>query len=188
MRDMYAELSFIVGIVSLWVISLDFKAITEEEVFLIRHEKNHSLKCLISFKLYHEVCHLSRSFNRAHGMSMLSYFLANITYYPISLDKLFLPVPWGAKLYCWEYILTASTIYGLGAHFTYQMTCLQSLMDLQNISSIISRSKFAVVMHLNTRHFHTIRSKIFPITFHNVTEVSTVGIVNILHLMIGMDC
>lgn len=125
-RDLYVEFFFIVGIVTLWAISCDFKSkIVKMSTKSFRCGNYSSLpeKCLIN--QYIAISKLSRLFSKAYGYSLLSYFLLHILYFSIGLDRIFIPLALGEKFYELEFIVTICLIYGLGAHYSLQVCMLK---------------------------------------------------------------
>lgn len=127
MKDMYAELFFIAGIIPLWLTSLDFRNMVYEECAQFSQRKlgwkRGYLRKTRSMKLYLKVSRLSRLFSRGHGYALLCYFANYLMYYSTKIDTLFLPrTTAGGKVYELEYLCTVSIVYGLGASFAYQVS------------------------------------------------------------------
>lgn len=133
LRDLYVELFFVSGVLTLWPIGADFSAHVKQQMVKLKMRKVtirqllvyqfgygcHSPRVIKSvMKQYREIRKLCEQFTKAFGCAMLFYFLMSVTYYSVIMDKLYLPLKWGAKLYLLEFIFTAGIIYGMGAHFS----------------------------------------------------------------------
>lgn len=125
LKDMFAEGFFMVGIVSLWLISLDFRASVRLE--MISSPKTTRMRDMDTVRkheliqLYLKVCTLSRLYSHAHGHALLCYLANYLLYYSTKIDTLFLPGTIGAKFYEIEYLCTFGLVYGLGASFSSQV-------------------------------------------------------------------
>lgn len=141
LRDMYNELFIMTGILSLWLIGNEF-------VVAIKNEKHKRAPDMViirnsnSFARYRQVCRLTRTFNRSHGLAMLSYFMVYLVYNATELDRLVMPGKVGVKFYDMEFAFTFTSIFGLGAHFAYQVNMNQVLFFLNFVYILISFLNF----------------------------------------------
>ncbi len=144
LRDLYVELFFVSAILTLWPIGADFNAHVKKQIAKLKMRKVtirqllvyqfgygcHSPRVIKSaMKQYREICKLCEQFTNAFGLAMFSYFLMSVTYYSVTMDKLYLPLKWGAKFYLLEYVFTAGIIYGLGSHFSMMVIYLLGECD-----------------------------------------------------------
>ncbi len=105
LRDLYCGFAFIVSILPLWLIGLDFKK--------IRCSIN---KGQVMIK-YRKVAKLTRLFARAHGSALFCFFFNNLLYYSTKFDKI-VTYSLGAKVYHLQFILLFVVVYALGSSFS----------------------------------------------------------------------
>lgn len=122
MRDVYMELFFLSGVITLWIIVYDFheQATHEWKESLDGNGNKGSL--LPAYELYRKIANLSHAYSDVFGNGLCCYLMYYITYYSLHLESLFLrDGGLGRKIYFFEFIATFGAIYGFGAHFLYQV-------------------------------------------------------------------
>lgn len=133
LKDLFVELFLISSIIPLWLISCDFVKIVEREVeeCTVKKQKkvDFSRLELRSNKLVSHICSLSRLFNEPHGFALLTYIIDYTLYYSTNIDTAFNHKTIGETLYQLWFLITFSTIYGLGSHFAYQVRELYFIQD-----------------------------------------------------------
>lgn len=123
LRDMLAEMFFVVGLTSLYLISVDFeKNIVHKDIKLLHESQLSEMK---SYGAYKQITRLSRAFNEAQGYSMLTYLTFYLFYYSTKLDSVFLPDRLGRKIYVLEYFGIFVAIYLLGALFSHKVMLIK---------------------------------------------------------------
>lgn len=142
-RDFYAEFFFVVGIVTLWAISHDYKSkIVQKPIPLFSFRKSSSFPEKYLISQYKAISKLSRSFSKAYGYALLSYFILYILYYSMALDRIFIPLALGEKIYELEFVFTICLIYGLGAHYSHQVCVRKRKNKTFTLNSILNQFNY----------------------------------------------
>lgn len=123
LRDMYQEIFFIVGLVPLWLISVDFKRTIDSVISATVNSGR--LPATVQdtvIKQYRKICKLIWQFNKSHGYPLLGYFLVSTFHYSLRFDNFFLKEHGiGAKFFRLEYMCTLVSIIGLGAMISHNV-------------------------------------------------------------------
>lgn len=134
LKDIYLGFFLISGILPLWLISLDFKrVVVQEEKFDHLMQFNYQLALkkyatgdqthgqLTLLKRYRSVCHLARLYTKGYGDVLFCFLFNYLMYYSTSIDSLIQSATTGKRIYEMEFISTFFVVYGLGAHFSYEV-------------------------------------------------------------------
>lgn len=105
LRDIYCGFAFIVSILPLWLVGLNF-----EEFGLSMSKEQVMIR-------YRQIAKLTRMFNRAHGSALLCFFFNNLLYYSTKFHKI-IAYPLGAQFYQLQFIILFLVVYALGASFS----------------------------------------------------------------------
>ncbi len=131
LRDMCREIFFIVGVVPLWLLSVDFKTNVYRVIYVTVNSSGLPATSLPDTLLrqYRKICKLAWQFNKSHGYPLLGYFLVSTFHYSLRLDNFFLKEHGiGAKFFRLEYMCTLVSIVGLGAMMSYNVRLKKSYM------------------------------------------------------------
>lgn len=121
MRDIYFDMFFMSGVVTLWLMSLSFRRTVSEELETFRENQRKQVK-LRSLKMYRSIFHITHDFDRGHGLAMLCYFFEGLMYYSINLNVVFVNRGFGPKIFYIKYFLLFWANFGLGVHFSINVT------------------------------------------------------------------
>lgn len=115
-KDMYIELFLITGILSLWLISVDFQQKISSES--VGHD---NVQKILNY--YKDICKLSKIFSEGHGLVLLLAILNGALYYSCSIgDYIFTMTNMWREFYMLEFLLTFSTIWALATTFAKQVS------------------------------------------------------------------
>lgn len=114
MKDLYTEFHCLIGALTLWMTSLDFQCLVQEEY---EHGKQNQVQSYKSINVYRKIAKLSRLFSKIHGLFLFAYLVQYILYYSCTLDELLKPEGAGRKLYRLQYIIILTSMYGLSSSF-----------------------------------------------------------------------
>lgn len=162
LRDLYIEYQFVSVILTLWLIGQDFKTCVRENLLKLqigiisRSNKvitRGNLQLVVkvikeNLQHYRKIVKLCNEFSTAYGIALFAYFLMSVTYYSASLDKIYLPIKIGAKVYFILFICTAGIIYGCGAHFALEVLYINTFMYYYTIIII-----HTIIIVVSTHNF-----------------------------------
>lgn len=120
--DIYAEFFFISAIFPLWLLASEFQQVIQQEVKVAKLRcKYHGEFNLHSVELYKEIQKLSRSFSKGYGYPLMSYLIYYLLYHSIGVDRLFVSLTFGVKLYDSVFMMTFLMVYGFAAHYAFKV-------------------------------------------------------------------
>ncbi len=123
-KDMYIELSLITGILSLWLISLDF-----QQKASLRYIDRVKIQEILNH--YKAIIKLSKIFSHSHGIVLLLSILNGALFYSYRISSLgnYITTNLGYLFYMLEFLLFFSTLWTLSTSFASRV----------NIITIISK-------------------------------------------------
>lgn len=134
---------FFAGILTLWLISSDFKNSLYHELKQKSPRLPNTSKQILLVKQYKSISRLSRKFSQAYGHLLISYIIFQCLYYSFGLSQLLLPVSFSEKLYQIRYLLLVMANIGFGVGFSLKV------FNLFGIRRMYSFAQYRIL----TKHF-----------------------------------